>query len=73
MKKFALIIEYGTGKAVMLVDTPDIQIALEKLTKERLKGLPDTKDIGLSPIKSAEILPVLYESIYENKEEAKNA
>ena len=70
MRKFALIVEYGTGKAVMLTDTPDIIKALEKFNKEREKAYPFSqyKDFSLPEINSCEILPVFYESIYEDKE-----
>lgn len=68
MKKFVLIVEYGTGRAAMLVDTPDINVALKRFADERMKGMPQTKDFGLPLIKSAEILPVLYDSVYKDKE-----
>ena len=61
-KRFILCIEYGTGKAGMLVDTPDITEALQEFLKEYRKGLPDTKDVGLPNILKAEIVPLLYES-----------
>lgn len=65
MKKFVLVVTYGTGRVAKLVDSPDISIALDEFKKEMSKGMPDTKDFGLPPITSAEVLPVLYESVYK--------
>lgn len=61
LKKFALIIEYGTGEAVMLTDNPDLQKALNELD-DRLRAIyGDNKDSMQPHIISAKILPVLYE------------
>lgn len=68
MKQFVLIVKYGTGKAAMLTDTPDMMLALEKFREARLKEMPDSKYFGLSEIRSAEILPLFYESIYVYKD-----
>ena len=65
MKKFILCVEYGTGKAGMIVNTPDITEALQEFLKECRKSLPDTKDVGLPTIIKAEIFPLIYESRYE--------
>lgn len=63
MKKFILCVEYGTGKAGMIVNTPDITEALQEFLKECRKSLPDTKDIGLPNILKAEILPIIYSEV----------
>lgn len=66
--KFALVIKYGTGKAVMLTDTPDIKKAIENFETEYKRGMPDTKDYGMPTITKAELLPVMYDSIYKDKD-----
>lgn len=68
MRKFILIVKYGTGKAAMLVNTPDLSIAIDRFRAEYIKGLPNTKDCGMPQIISAEILPLLYESTYESED-----
>lgn len=62
-KKFVLCMEYGTGKAAMIVDTPDITEALQQFLDSYKKSLPDSKDIGLPTILKAEILPLIYSEV----------
>ena len=66
-KKFILCVEYGTGKAGMVVDTPDLTEALQKFIKNCKQSIPDSKDIGLPNILKAEILPLVYESELANE------
>ena len=72
MKEFALVVEYGTGKAVMLTDTPDIFIALNKFYEQMKKALPfeQYKDFALPTILSCEILPVNQNSYKQGKKYA---
>lgn len=69
MNKFGLVVEYGTGRSVMLTDTPDIFIALNKFYNELKKSLPggEYKDFALPTILSCEIIPVKYDNYKENK------
>lgn len=69
MKKFGLIVEYGTGKAVMETDTPDIFIALNRFYEKLKKSLPfqEYKDFALPTVISCEILPVKYDSYKQGK------
>lgn len=68
MRKFVLVVDYGTGKACMLVDTPDMTVALRQFQEQKMREIPESKCFGIPLIKSAELLPLLYESIYETKE-----
>ena len=63
IKIFILCMEYGTGKAAMIVDTPDITEALQQFLENYKKSLPDSKDIGLPTILKAEILPLIYNEV----------
>lgn len=67
MRKYVLRVKYGTGKAAMLVDTPDLCDAINIFKKKMSKSIPNTKDYGLPEITQAEIFPLMYESIYEEK------
>ena len=69
MNKFGLIVEYGTGKAVMETDTPDIFIALNKFYEQLKKSLPyqEYKDFALPTVISCEILPIKYDSYKDGK------
>lgn len=67
MRKFVLVVDYGTGRAGMLTDTPDMTLALKQFQEQRMKEIPESKCFGIPLIRSAELLPLLYESIYENK------
>ena len=71
MRKFVLIVTYGTGKVCMECDTPDIIVALTDFKQRMIEQMGGMNDKGgyIPEIKSAEILPLLYESIYtkENK------
>ena len=73
MRKFVLIVDYGTGRACMLTDTPDMEIALQQFKAKKLSEIPESKCYGLPPVRSAELLPLLYDSIYEGKEGSKDA
>ena len=61
-KKFILYVEYGTGRAGMVVNTPDLQEALQIFLSEYGKVIPDTKMYGLPNVKRAEIFPLIYSS-----------
>ena len=65
-KKFALITKYDGGKSAMITDKPDINTALTVLGLERQMDNPADKSGGSAyiDIKSCELLPVMYESIY---------
>lgn len=69
MKKFGLIIEYGTGKTVMETDTPDIFLALTKFYEELKKSLPfeKYKDFSLPTVISCELLPINQDTYTEGK------
>lgn len=60
MRKFVLCVEYGTGKACMLTDSPDLLQALREFIEEHEKALPDTKMYGVPFIQKAEIYPLMY-------------
>lgn len=68
MRKFVLVVDYGTGRAGMLTDTPDMTLALKQFQEQKMREIPESKCFGMPLIRSAELLPLLYESIYENKE-----
>ena len=68
MKNFVLIVTYGTGRTTMVTDTPDLREALSQFVAVVGRGIPDTKDYGIPPILSAEILPLLHESPYKLSE-----
>lgn len=69
MRKFVLLVRYGCGKAAMLVDTPDLIKAVMEFKAQYMKGMPDTKEYGMPEITKAEIFPIMYESIYGDKNE----
>lgn len=66
MKKFVLSVEYGTGKACMITECPDLAEALNEFLKEYGRALPDTKMYGLPVILKAEILPLMYRKEDQN-------
>ena len=65
MRKFVLRVWYGTGTAAMITDTPSLVEALNRFLVEYKKTLPDTKMYGMPEIIKAEIIPCMYESVYE--------
>lgn len=65
MRKFVLRVWYGTGTAAMITDTPSLVEALNRFLAEYKKTLPDTKMYGMPEIIKAEIIPCMYESVYE--------
>lgn len=68
MKKFALIVEYGTGRAVMLTDYFDLEKALKEFNKHLKKAFPfEYKDFALPMVTSCELLPISYNSFKEGK------
>ena len=69
MRKFVLKVKYGTGKAAMLVDTPDLVLAIQQFKDRVGKSIPNTKDYGLPEITKAEIMPIMYDSVYDLKED----
>lgn len=60
-KKYVLCVEYATGKASMIVSTPDLFEALQVFVKDYAKALPDTKMYGMPAIQKVEIYPLLYQ------------
>lgn len=72
MKKFILLVKYGTGKAAMLTETPDLVKAIMEFKHEYMKGIPDTKEYGMPEILKAELVPVMYSSIYKDENNANN-
>ena len=65
MKKFVLRVWYGTGKAAMITEKPDLIPAIQEFLNEYGKNLPDTKMYGLPIITKAELLPLMEKSVYE--------
>ena len=59
-KKFILMVEYGTGRANVITDKPNLIDALQEFIREYAKVLPDTKMYGLPIISKAELLPLMY-------------
>jgi hypothetical protein len=68
MRKFVLLVKYGCGKAAMLTDTPELIKAIMEFKHQYMKGMPDTKMYGMPEIIKAELLPIMYDSIYGDKE-----
>lgn len=66
MKRFVLIVEYGTGEVAMLTDTPELSKALEEFESRRVIGAPDSKDFWVPPVIKAKILPLWHKSVYED-------
>lgn len=60
MKKFVLCVEYGTGKASMLTNTPDLLEALKEFIELNKKAIPDAKMYSTPFIQKAEIYPLVY-------------
>ena len=60
LRKYVLIVEYGTGKINILTEQPDLILALQEFAEEYRKALPDTKMYGLPIITRAELLPLAY-------------
>lgn len=61
-REYVLRVEYGTGKANMITECPDLIEALEEFLKEYGKSIPDSKMYGLPRILSAELLPLMSRS-----------
>lgn len=70
MKKFVLCVEYGTGKASILTESPDLLLALQEFVKEHQKVFPDTKMYGIPFIQKAELYPLMYSA--ENNDKKHN-
>ena len=68
MKKFVLCVEYGTGKASMLTESPDLLQALQEFVEEHKKAFPDTKMYGMPFIQRAELYPLMYKKEENNGE-----
>lgn len=61
MKKFVLIVQYGTGSMCMLTDTPDILVAIEQFKTNYMKSIyGDCKGSMQPDILKAEILPLVH-------------
>lgn len=65
MKKFVLRVWYGTGSDAILVDTPDLVVAIEKFKEKYCAGMPQTKEYGMPEIIKAELTPLMYDSPME--------
>lgn len=65
MKKFILIVTYGTGKVTMLTKTPDLVKAIEEFNEINIKTYGVDKASMLPDILKAEILPVMYVNKYK--------
>ena len=59
MKKFILIVTYGTGKVTMLTKTPDLVKAIEEFNEINIKAYGVEKVSILPEILKAEILRVM--------------
>ena len=69
MKKFVLCVEYGTGKASMLTNTPDLLEALKEFIELNKQAIPDAKMYGAPFIQKAELYPLMYSSNSSDREE----
>lgn len=70
MSKFALTVEYESGKITRIVDTPDLHVALNEYVEELKKEYKGGKDCRIIPkLLSASITPIWYE---QDKGEKKN-
>ena len=69
MKKFVLCVEYGTGKASMITESPDLFQALKEFVNEHKRVFPDTKIYGIPFIQKAELYPLMYSSNSSDREE----
>ena len=67
-RKFVLIVQYESGEVSMITSHPDLVLALQEFKEELVKNSWQDKSCALPIIKSAKIVPVLYESIYKEKE-----
>ena len=61
-KEYVLRVEYGTGKANMITECPELIDALKEFLDEYGKGIPNSKMYGLPRIISAELLPLMSRS-----------
>ena len=68
LRKYVLIVEYGTGRMNILTEQPDLVLALQEFAEEYQRALPDTKMYGLPNISKAELLPLAYFKEKEGKE-----
>lgn len=60
-KRYVLCVKYGTGKASMLTEYPDLLLALKEFVEEHKKVFPDTKMYGMPFIQRAELYPLMYQ------------
>ena len=72
MRKFVLLVKYGCGEAAMLTDNPDLVNGIMEFKHHYMKGMPDTKEFGMPEITRAQIMPIMYDSIYEGNDEDKS-
>ena len=61
MRKFILCVKYGTGKASMITESPDLMVALQEFIEKHKEVFPDTKMYGMPFIQKAEIYPLIYD------------
>lgn len=73
MKKFVLIVQYGTGSMCMLTDTPDILEATKQFKENYMKCVYGDSKSSMQPdILKAEILPLVYSGCGVDKNECLN-
>ena len=63
-KRFALIVRYECGKVVMLTDTLELDKALQEFNEKHMKRYGVDKSSLAPRVLGAEILPLMYESVY---------
>lgn len=64
MKKFVLIVQYGTGSMCMLTDTPDLLQAIKQFKEDYMKSVYGDGKGSMQPdILKAEILPLVYQRL----------
>lgn len=63
-KRFALIVRYECGKIVMLTDTLELDKALQEFGEKHAKRYGVDKSSLAPRVLGAEILPLMYESVY---------
>ena len=65
MKKYVLIIQYLSGEIAVLTNHNDLNTALNKFIETKYKQLMRDKSAPLPEIISAKVVPLMYDSIYE--------
>lgn len=63
-KRFALIVRYECGRIVMLTNTLDLDKALQEFNVKHMQRYGVDKSSLAPRVLGAEILPLMYESVY---------